>query len=90
MKLLLVSISGICCAVYIYMWYAGLQVQPWVALVWCASVFFADLEKYLESRWKTTNFVPTGVVNLSYSASYTPEAAGVINITTGVMPQPKT
>lgn len=50
MRGFLVTLSALCCALYCYMWYRDIQVQAWQALIWCASVFFSDLEKWLDYR----------------------------------------
>jgi len=50
MRGLLVTLSALCCLLYTYMWYKGIEIQAWHALIWCGSAFFSDLEKWIDYK----------------------------------------
>jgi hypothetical protein len=50
MRGFLVTLSALCCLMYVYMWYKGIQVPAWSALIWCGNVFLSDLENWFQHK----------------------------------------
>ena len=46
LKTISLTLSGFCVILYSVLWYKGVEVQAWQALLWCAAVFLSDLEDY--------------------------------------------